>query len=327
MMGNDRQTCVLGIDAGGTKIRYGFITVKGEILACEEYRSHSAPANVWLETLFSRIDPFLTKYGSGINLIAVGIGIRGSVDHVQQRLRSSSIVLDAGGCDLCGRVSARYCVPAFMENDVKAAALYELMFGWGRQRNTFACINVGTGLAMGLGLEGKLVHGIHNNAGEIGNMLFQRCDSGEIVRIETIASGQGIDLERNRQEAISGPSPVPKGGRALVEAHKTGDPFAKKVIDAVIRHLAILLLDLEACLDIGTYILVGGVMADPWMRARLSEEIAEISARFQKGIFKWNARIEISALGTNNVGLCGSACVAFYNLGNSAQAGCAAINE
>ena len=31
MMGNDRQTCVLGIDAGGTKIRYGFITVKGSL--------------------------------------------------------------------------------------------------------------------------------------------------------------------------------------------------------------------------------------------------------------------------------------------------------
>lgn len=327
MMDHERKTCVLGIDAGGTKIRYGLITAEGEILAYSEYGSCSTTADIWLHTLFSQVDPFLSQYKSSIDLIAAGIGIRGSVDHVRQRLRSSSIVRDAGSCDICGRVSARYHIPVFMENDVKAAALYELMLGWGRQRDTFACINVGTGLAMGLVLEGKLVHGIQNNAGEIGNMLFQRCDSGEIVCFETVASGQGIELERSRQEAASGPSPIPKGGQALTAACKAGDPFAQKVMDTVMRRLAMLLLNLEACLDIGTYILVGGVMADPWMRERLSREISEISDRSQKGIFKWDARIEISALGTNNVGLCGSACVALYNLRNRAREDRASIDR
>lgn len=306
--------CVLGIDVGGTKIRYGFVSTEGKILAWGEYESHSLPAEEWVQLLFSQIDPFWAQYRSVVTPIAAGMGIRGSVDHLRQRLRSSSVILNAESCDICRMVSERYGIPAFMENDVKAAALYELMFGAGLREKTFACVNVGTGLSMGLVWDGKLVHGINNNAGEIGNMLFQRCDSGEIVSIESVASGQGIELERRYLENRCGPAGIPPGGQALVAACKSGNPFAQKIIDAVILQLALLLLNLEAGFDIGTYILAGGVMSDPWMRERLSAKITALSAQTQRGVFKWNARIAVSELGAGNVGLCGSACAALYKL-------------
>jgi glucokinase len=308
--------CVLGVDVGGTKIRYGLVSTEGKILAWEEYESHSLPADAWIKTLFSQIDPFWARYRSVVTPIAAGMGIRGSVDHLRQRLRSSSVILDAGSCDICRMVSERYGIPAFIENDVKAATLYELMFGVGQREKTFACVNVGTGLSMGLVLDGKLVHGMNNNAGEIGNMLFQRCDNGEIVSIESVASGQGMELERSRLENSSDSSRIPRGGRSLAAACKSGDPFAKKIIDTLILQLALLLLNLEAGFDIGTYILAGGVMSDPWMRERLCAEITTLSAQAQKGVFKWNARIAVSELGAGNVGLCGSACVALYKLRN-----------
>ena len=44
--------CVLGVDVGGTKIRYGLVSTEGKILAWEEYESHSLPADAWIKTLF-----------------------------------------------------------------------------------------------------------------------------------------------------------------------------------------------------------------------------------------------------------------------------------
>ena len=48
-MGTDR--IVLGVDAGGTKIRYGLMDMKGTILADDQCRSRAMPCREWFLSL------------------------------------------------------------------------------------------------------------------------------------------------------------------------------------------------------------------------------------------------------------------------------------
>ncbi len=314
-----KENCVLGIDVGGTKVRFGLVNEAGEILCSSQYPSQYLPADLWVERLLKNLEPFLQENLNGVHLQAIGLGVRGSIDSAGKQIRTSSVIHNSGSCDICDALTQHLGVPAFIDNDVKAVSLSELLFGENRNNPTFACINVGTGLAMGLVIEGSLIRGRHNNAGEIGNMLYERWDTGEILSVETVASGWGMEQERKRVEEILGPIPCGLGGKALLEACKRGDPGAEEVISRVIRRLALILLNLEASLDIGTYILVGGVMSDSWMRQRLEREIQILSDQAQRGYFRWNAKLKVPRMGPDKAGLCGAAAVAYYELRESPE--------
>ena len=57
-----------------------------------------------------------------------------------------------------------------VDNDVRCAALGELNFGAGKGCENLICITVGTGIGSGLIVNGKLVRGASNAAGEIGHI-------------------------------------------------------------------------------------------------------------------------------------------------------------
>lgn len=311
------QPAVLAIDVGGTKIRYGLVTPEGGILAQGEYPTQPMKAPAWCATLIKKLDVFLHINQPEFSLLAIGIGVKGSVDNRLHRLRSSSVVLEAVNYDICGELQGRFHVPVYLENDVKASTLRELLFGIGKEKSTFACINVGTGLAMGLILDGKLLAGIHNNAGEIGNLLYHRLDDGSIGCLETVSSGRGLEQEaqrlRHRFPESTLLNGAPPKGRTLVRACREGDPAAELVIQNMIHHLALTLINLDTAMDIGTYVVVGGVMADPWMFHRLTAEIHRISSQIDYNIFGWHADIVVSDAGADLAGLIGAASIAFYH--------------
>ncbi len=54
-----------------------------------------------------------------------------------------------------------------LENDINAAALAEQASGHGRDVGSFVFVSIGTGIGMGLVMDGQLVRGAHGVAGEI----------------------------------------------------------------------------------------------------------------------------------------------------------------
>lgn len=315
-MGTDR--IVLGVDVGGTKIRYGLMDMKGTILADDQCRSRAMPCREWFSFITEKLDSFLKANPEGKAAQAIGLGIRGSIDHRSRRLRSSSVVRP-DGFDLCGALSAYYQIPVFLENDVKASTVSELLYGEGKRTDTFACVNVGTGLAMGLVYEGKLIHGIRNNAGEIGNLLYRRSDDGETACVETVASGMGLQREACRLKKAFPNSGLfrcegASSGYEILQACRRGEPLARKAVENTIHELAVLILNLENALDLGTYVFVGGVMSDPWFFGAVEKEIQRIAQGIHYGIFNWDAVLKISNAGAGSAGLRGACGVAVYGL-------------
>lgn len=156
----------LGIDIGGTSTKYAKVDTQGAIgekSSFDTYRSMSRES--FLHEIFRACD---TAVSEGI--LGIGISSLGVIDSENGRYLGGVQNLPAlQGLNLKETLEARYPgLPIVILNDAKAAALGELWVGEGRDCSSLLCITLGTGIGGALVVNGKLVHGFHNRAGEVG---------------------------------------------------------------------------------------------------------------------------------------------------------------
>lgn len=155
-----------GIDIGGTSTKYARVDssgVIGERGSFETFRSMTR--EVFLKEIFSACDKALSKGVRGIGISSLGVidSESGSYLGGVQNLPALQ------GLNLKETLESRYPgLPVVILNDAKAAALGELWIGEGKGCSSLLCITLGTGIGGALVVNGKLVHGFHNRAGEVG---------------------------------------------------------------------------------------------------------------------------------------------------------------
>ena len=72
------------------------------------------------------------------------------------------------GFDLMGILAAEVAEPFEVDNDVNLGALGQAWRGAGRGVHSFVTISLGTGIGGGIVIDGHLIRGRHNAAGEVG---------------------------------------------------------------------------------------------------------------------------------------------------------------
>jgi len=187
---------------------------------------------------------------------AVGVGVPGLVDRAAGTVRHA-VNLGVGATpvglgDHLGRLSG---APVVVDNDVNLAAVgAAVALGC---RGDLAYLSVGTGLAAGLLLGGRIRRGAHGAAGEIGHLPIDPhgpvCECGQRGCLEALASGA----------AIAARWPVGDGEVAatasLLAAAAAGDPAARAVLDEVAGNLAGAVALLAQTVDPEVIVLGGGV--------------------------------------------------------------------
>jgi predicted NBD/HSP70 family sugar kinase len=142
-----------------------------------------------------------------------------------------------------------------VENDVNAGALGAWHL---RQPATadLAYLSIGTGLAAGVVLGGRLLRGARGAAGEIGHVPLDpagpRCACGQRGCLEVLASGASISRRWSTEDGTN-------SARALFDAADAGDPAARAVRDEIAAHLAAAVRLLVLTLDVEVVVLGGGV--------------------------------------------------------------------
>ena len=131
-------------------------------------------------------------------------------------------------------------IPTRVDNDVRTAALGELNYGAGVGCENLVCITVGTGIGSGLVINGKLVRGADNAAGEIGHIKLNMqggplCGCGDRGCLEAYASGPSIVAmaeeyirggKSTKYRELANPDITPY---IVAVAAKEGDPVAKQI--------------------------------------------------------------------------------------------------
>lgn len=246
----------VGVDVGGTKTYAAAFDDDFRVVADVREPTGTGGAEVvgrflldTLRRLESRLD--------GATICSIGLGIPGLVDVGRGTVRQAvNLGIGSDPLDLVDRLTAAYSVPCRIDNDVNAAALGAFrVLGDDGDISDLAYLSIGTGIAAGVVLDGRLHRGHRGVAGEIGHFPMavdgMRCECGLRGCLETVASGPAI----GRRWPVDGGAPA----EALLTAATGGDARAVAALEPIADHLAVAVYLLAITYDVDLIVVGGGV--------------------------------------------------------------------
>ena len=267
---------ILGIDIGGTNLVLGAVTEDGHTvrgLVSEPTGAPEGPDAVIdrIIRLARRVMDETRAEDASAEWLGVGIGAPGPLD------RKSGIVivtpnLNWTNMPVRDRIGGPLGLTAALENDANCAMLGEHWVGAAAGARHAICFTIGTGIGGGIVIDGKLVHGAADVAGELGHITIEvngrRCGCGNDGCLEAYASGPAI--ARRSIEAIeageSSEMPIMVNGdtslitaQTVFEAAASGDKLADEIVRDTARYLGVGVANLLNILNPEVVVIAGGV--------------------------------------------------------------------
>ena len=258
---------VVGADMGATKTLVGVADLLGEVIATDriETPSHAVAAVDALVATVQRFLQDLGKGGSRLEGACVGVpGVyRPSLDRVEMAPNLPGFV----DLPIRAELSERLGVPVTIENDVNLAAVGEANALAGEGVTDFAAISIGTGIGMGIVMEGGLYRGAHGAAGEIGSVKLPGVwgEASHALTLEDVASAPAIrklfhrSVEAGYRTGLEGDADVP----AIFAASAQGDEAAASTLNTVADAVALATSYFCWMYDPARVVFGGGVGANP----------------------------------------------------------------
>lgn len=314
-MGNQ----AIGVDVGGTKIAALRVDRDGSILARETVPTPAEDAEATLGEIASVAGRVLSP-----EVVAVGVGAAGMVEAGTGTLRYAPN-LAWRDLAVAQRIAQALGLPCRVDNDANVAAWGEYLFGAGRGYEHMLLVTVGTGIGGGIVSGGRLFHGAHGFAAEIGHVIVEPdgpvCGCGNRGCWEQVAAGRAIDRlgreavrdhPRSLVAALADGDPERVDGRVVTEAARRGDDVAARILAEVGRRLGEGIAGLVNILDPEVVVVGGG--------AALAGELLLEPARaaFRDAVEAPDHRPEVPILAAelgNDAGAVGAAALALEELG------------
>ena len=266
----------IGIDVGGTNVKIALVDGEGKIIY-----SNSVPtyAQMGYEYTVNNIKQAIRDLMKETNTDAkeiegIGFDFPGQVDYKTGVVKLAPNIPGWVNVPIAQMIEEEFNIPTRIDNDVRCAALGELKFGAGKGCENFVCITVGTGIGSGLVINGQLVRGAANAAGEIGHIKLQMnggpiCGCGDTGCLEAFASGPSIVAMA--QEYLKGRKSTKFREMAgadgeitpyiVAKAAEAGDPVAKRIFEIVGTYIGMGLVSVINLLNPEKVIIGGGVAA------------------------------------------------------------------
>ncbi|WP_370635529.1 ROK family protein [Cellulomonas sp. C5510] len=248
----------VGLDVGGTKTLGVLVDPEGT--SGPGLRLASRPGgDAVAATAAEAVRRLVADAGLAVaDLAGVGIGLPGIVDPAAGRVEHAVNLGIEGSVPLAAQVSGLLgAVPVRLENDLNVAAVGAAHL-LPDPAPDLAFLALGTGLAAGLVLDGRLRRGASGVAGEIGHLVHVPgglpCPCGQRGCLEQYASGSALGAAWPTSDGR--PAPV-----ALFEAAQAGDREALAVrsrfADALAAAVRVLLLTTDVA-----HVVVGGGVSE-----------------------------------------------------------------
>jgi len=286
---------VLGLDIGHHYLRGALADLAGEVRAKHSTRTRAASVRGRLADLIHLADTLCGEAGvARSSLTQTVIGSPGVYDP-----RRNAMALTGGLSGLSRPAVLAGLREAFgqdlvVENDVDAAALAEQARGHGREFTSFAFVWIGSGIGLGLVLDGRLHRGAHGVAGEIAYMPIsegQGTDEADARRrgaLEAAGSAPAV-VRAARRAGMRGPV----SARSVFTAAARGDERAAAVVAGEARLVAKAISAVVTVVDPELVVLGGGIGQAPGFAAAVTAELRLLAPVLPE--------VRVSALGTDAV--------------------------
>ena len=291
------------IDIGGTSIKYGVLSEKGEIFIDGTISTKvTEKENFILSDVKKLIKNILDEYRN-YEIKGICISTAGVVNPEKGEIAYAGPTIPKyTGTKIKEELEKEFSISCEVENDVNCAGLGEYWKGAGKGSNSMVCLTIGTGIGGSVILDGKLLNGIGYTAGEIGYMDVD----GNYI--QNIASSkylvEKVQKEKVEKEGITDTIT----GVDIFELAKRGDEICIAGINEIISNLAVGVRNIIYLLNPEVIVIGGGITAQKeYLEEKIRKEVNDgmISDMFRK------TRIELAQQG-NQAGLLG----ALYNFLN-----------
>ena len=230
----------IGIDLGGTNVKYALIDSKGVFHFDGILPSM---ADISAEAVIGQLSEAVSQVKkvaavNGIALKGAGIGTPGIVDDTGRTVvGGAENIAGWENIALADRLEEISGLPVRMGNDANLMGLGETVFGAGRGASDVVFITVGTGIGGAVVIGGKLFAGYAGRGTELGHVPLiadgEKCACGSVGCLEHYASASALvrrfcDRMRGRFPDFDGRN---VDGKYIVALYKQGDSVAVESLD------------------------------------------------------------------------------------------------
>ena len=257
----------IGIDVGGTTIKGGLVSDKGEIVARLQQKT---AVKEGYETVMDQISEMVNQLKNSDSSIepvyAVGIGAPGTTSPQGDVYFANNLGWE--GLPFQKDMANRLGIPVFVENDATMAAMGEYACGSLQSVKNGILLTLGTGVGSGLIINGKPYSGSHGLGRQAGHMIvgknFYTCTCGTNGCLETFASATAlVRYYEKRKKDCEKTEPAEResdiDARKVMKMAASGNKLAQESVCRLIYYLSIGVANLINILDPEIIALGGGL--------------------------------------------------------------------
>lgn len=301
-----RAGFALGLDLGASTLRGVLTDISGTVVAEHEMTADKNPSALPGQTLALKA-AMLAAADAPADRLQIATVATPGVMTPQGRLELAPNLPGVASLDLADQLRKVLNCQVIFENDVNAAALGEYWEAGENADDHFAFVSLGTGVGLGILVEGRLLRGASRAAGEIGYLPLggdpfaaASLDQGAL---ETSLGAAGI-LERYQEYGGSRATSV----RDVFDRLNSGDAAAQRAIDETARLAALVVVTIGAVIDPDRIVFGGNIGGRPELVHRIKAILPSVQRR--------PIRVEVSRLGARATVL-GAAAMSLGEMHNS----------
>jgi predicted NBD/HSP70 family sugar kinase len=253
---------VVGVDVGRSWLRVALANLAGEVVLRRQERSQSRDAKKLVAQIGTVVSALAVEASlSAEDITYTVVGSPGVVDEGSGAMRLAANLSGWSGPGVLDALRERLGPSLAVENDINLAALGEQAHGVGKGVPNFVFVSVGTGIGMGIVIDGQLHRGARGAAGEIGFLPLGDAEAaGEETNkrrrgsLESVASADAMVANARRL----GMRNVVTAKQIFESARENNKP-ALAAVRAEAEHLANAVAAVASVLDPELVVLGGGM--------------------------------------------------------------------
>ncbi|MCM8823000.1 MAG: ROK family protein [Candidatus Omnitrophica bacterium] len=257
----------IGVDLGGTYIKYGLVDETGKILKSGMLPTKAEEKN--RDVVIEQISLAIKNVWEN-DIEGIGIGTPGVVDNYGAVFESPNLP-DWHNFNVKEVFEKKFNKLVVVENDANSIAWGEYLFGAGKGTRAIVCLTLGTGLGGGVVINGKLLRGAIYSAAELGHMPVdykgRKCGCGSTGCIEAYVGRDYIVHSAIRKIKMGKESVLTEMAgnlseitpKMISEAYQKGDKVAEEVWVEMATALGAFLAGMVNMLNPDRIILAGGI--------------------------------------------------------------------
>ncbi len=216
---------VIAIDIGGSTTKLALIDADGEVRHWRSFPTYGPEALAFLERVLAVVVAMQREASHPI--LGVSVALAGFVSR-EGTLAYNPNLPWLEHAPLAAVLRDALRLPVFVEADSNAACAAEYIFGQGRGASRFLCMTGGTGLGVGMVIDGGLLRIAHGCMGDAGHIILSPtgplCSCGGRGCAEAFLSTASLGYRYARE---NGGDPT---FRSLVNAGQRNEPSALNLL-------------------------------------------------------------------------------------------------